>query len=171
MRKGIIFTILLFTIVFSISVVSASENITDDSISIENDNTPIEKIDSEDVLSDDKIYTTIEAKASGDKIKVEVKDPDYYDSNLVVDRLYYQFDNSTKKISSNYEDYENGATYIIPHNLEIGHHTVTLSILDSVYESDLITLEFNVAKKTPTVKAIKCTTTNKYVTLKATVKT
>ena len=75
MRKRIIFTILLFTIVFSISVVSASENITDDSLSIENDNTPIEKIDSDDVLSDDTVYTTIEAKASGNKIKVEVKKP------------------------------------------------------------------------------------------------
>lgn len=169
MRKQIIFTIILFTIVFSISVVSASENITDDSLSIENDNTPNEKIDSDDVLSGDTVYTTIEAKATGNKIKVEVKNPDFYDSNIVVDTLYYQFDNGRKKISNDYGDYENGATYIIHHNLGIGHHTITLSIKDSVYEADSIILGFNVAKETPNVKAIKCTTTKKYVTLKATV--
>ena len=173
MKKKIILTvILLFSIALSIGIVSANENITsiDNTLTIENDNTPIEEIDSDnEPLSQSNDYNVIiKAKSSNNKIKVEIKDKEFPDSNVVVDTLYYQFDNGPKKISINYEDYENGAIYSIAHNLGTGRHTVTLSISDSIYKAAPVTLNF-IAKKTPTIKTAKCTTTSNYVTLKASV--
>lgn len=181
MKKKIILTVaLLFAIIVSMGIVSASENMTTDNpISLEEDNDKIAQIDSNnEKLSDDENSYPVEivAKASNKNVKVEIKDPYYTETNVVADCLYYKFDNGTKKIASDYDDSENGAVYKIPHNLKNGRHTVILSISDSVYTADPLFIEFYVnnteqavTKKTPTVKTTKCTTTGKYVTLKATV--
>ena len=161
-------------------IVSASENMTTDNpISLEEDNDKIAQIDSNnEKLSDDEDSYPVEivAKASNKYVKVEIKDPYYTETNAVADCLYYKFDNGKKKIASDYYDSEHGAVYKIPHNLKNGRHTVILSISDSVYTADPLFVEFYVnnteqtdTKKTPTVKTTKCTTTGKYVTLKATV--
>ena len=165
MRKIFLISLLIL-IALSIGVVSASENIT-----AENTLTGGDGISS-DVSVDDTYNAKITAKVekTKDAVKVIIKDNDDPYNNAIVDKIKYKFDNGATKSWDDYEDGNNGATYYIPYKLSNGKHKLTLSIEDFYFKAKPLTLNFELNKKIPTLKAIKTTTTSKEVTLKASVK-
>lgn len=164
MRKIFLISLLIL-IALTVGAVSASENMTtEDALQ-----------DSDDISADipEETYNAeITAKVQTNNNKVRVIVNDYEDpyNNAMVDKIKYQFDDGKIKSWDEYEDGSKGATYYIPFKLNNGHHKVTLSIQDSYYTSKPITFNFELDKKTVSLKAVKCTTTNKKITMKAIIK-
>lgn len=168
--KKIFLVSLVILVALAIGAVSASENQTMDAA----------LGDADDIGSDTSVETDIEndynaeikakVNKNSDKIKVEIKDFDDPYNNAMVDKIKYKFDDGNVKTLDDFEDGDYGATYYIPLKLDPGSHKVEISIKDSYYKAKPLILNFKLDKKSPTIKAVKCTTTDEKVVLKATVK-
>ena len=165
--KKIFLISLVIIIALSIGVVSASENITNDNVLSDYSDDISSNIDEENNYNAEIIA---KVKQDSDIIRVEIRDNDDPYNNAWVDELEYRIDNGAKKSLDEFQDGYNGATYYIPYKLSNGKHKVELSIQDEYYKAKPLVLNFKIDKKTPTIKAIKCKTTDKKVILKATVK-
>lgn len=176
MFKKIIFTLIL--LILTIGVVTASENITSEdtiltdgySNTVVVENTP-PQVDDTSSTDDAKIVVTSTPSKykPNNKFTVRVKDTST-NEYVNIDQLKYKFDTQSTKVIKESEENGYGPYYNIPCNLKPGSHKLTLTVSDNQYTIEPLTINFKIAKVTPTLLTYKTTTTKDYVTLKATVR-
>lgn len=191
-KKTALAILLILAITLSIGIVAADENVTSNTAMLsqeDNDNIAVENNENSQINTDNQESSLTDTSEDDDKMEIEIivkstntvhqndkltvkfkeKNVPKDDPYAFVDVIKYKFEGKSTKTLTDYTFTTDGPIYKIPCNLEKGTYKLTVSIEDSAYKIDPVTITVKITNMNPKVYAKKIVTSDKYLVLKATV--
>ena len=191
-KKTALAILLILAITLSIGIVAADENVTSNTAMLsqeDNDNIAVENNENSQINTDNQESSLTDTSEDDDKMEIEIivkstntvhrndkltvkfkeKNVPKDDPYAFVDVIKYKFEGKSTKTLTDYTFTTDGPIYKIPCNLEKGTYKLTISIEDSAYKIDPVTITVKINDMSPKVYAKKIVTSDKYLVLKATV--